>query len=321
MNTLSKAIKKEKRQFEAVGLWIVVHRTQDKRQPKIKENDIFKIVSIGTTKTGAKVLTCKRRNSEETYNINAERFTWDIYTSKAIDEVRKEISNAYIQKLKQCQMQTEKAEREKAVNMMQAVFSTREQIQISFVHLVLAELSWQYADWCIYFCRENKIKDVKKLNEKFSNMRAEYDYEYLSRSLDKRLMANIKKDAKQFSESDAFQKESKWAFDVICNAYDKQYPNEKILYPSLRVFAQIGRFIVEVYNRQIDKVNKLIDERIGDKKERSARNIIISEALIDFFDCMQGDYTLESIPEFERIISRICRFVDEAEFNLEGKKV
>jgi len=319
MNTFSKAIKKERRLIEAVGLWIVVHR-KSKCQPHIQENDIFQIVEIGETKNGSKVLTCKRRNSDDVYRINAERFSWEIYTSKAIELVRKEISNAYFRKLRDCQKQQEQEEHKKAVETMMRVFTTKEQIMISFVHLVIAEVAWQYADYCIYYCKENKIHDVKKLNEKFQKMRDDYVYGYLSQSLDKRMRDNITKNAKEFTESKAFKKESEWAFNVIGDAYGKQYPNETIQYPLLRVVAQMGILMVEVYNRQIDKVNKMIDERLHDKREQSAKNIIISEALIDYFDCMQGDYTLEKTPEMEKIICKIMRFIDEAEFYLEKEK-
>lgn len=318
MNTLNKSIKRERRTIEAVGLWIVVHRTKDRRQPQIKENDIFQIVAIEATKGGAKCLVCRRRNSDDTCRINSDRFTWEIYTAKAIEIVRDEICNAYLNKLKQCQIDEEKRKHEQSVKKMMQVFSDREQIQVSFVHLVLAELAWQYADYCIYYCKKNKICDVKKLTEKFEKMRDEYDGKFLSQSLDAQMRRNIKKDAKQFSESEAYRDESKWAFDVICDAYSKQYPDDDIKYKLLRVTAQMGRFMVEVYNRQIDKVNKMIDERIGNNRERSAKNIIISEALVDFFDCMQGDFTLEKTPEFERIINKICKFVDNADFRLEG---
>lgn len=323
---LARKLEKECRKYEQVGLYIVVHRNNpnDKRQPHIKESDIFKILEISETETGIKMLKCQKRNSDRICNINADRFNWSIYTPQAIKEVEKCICLMYMEELQECQKKEAEAEKERlkkedeeTARIMRDSFTDAELIQINFVHLVIAELCWQEADQTTIVAGRLNAEQTKELCRAFRKLRNDYDKSLQKnrKGMDDR---GIKRNAKEFSLNSRFMDLYSFAKKEIKKLYEAQHP-ELDTFKDLRYHAQLGKLMIEVYSRQIDRINAMIDARIGnDNKYDSQKNIVITDALNEFFDAMQGEYTLKPCDELETIVKTWCNMVENAEFVCTG---
>ena len=318
-----KRLKNRKTLQPQVGMYFCItkRRCSDKVQPSVKEMDIFKITSIEETKTGVMVLVCEERVTKKIHRINMERFDGSVFTEKDVNDVeeciRKERARLYMQELNRRKEAFQAEQDREMAQKMHDTFTEKEQLQISFVHLVIAELVWQYAEACINTATNYRISCTKALCHKVKDVREFYNREDIGKRVDNKWKDNIKKTARRFSNLDAFRKTSKFAWEVITKEYGKQFPDEEIQYLDLRIIAQLGMFMVEVYKRQIAKVNKMIDEKIGKVTSYdSVPNDLITDTLVSFFDAMQGDFVLAKNSDLDTIVNTWSSFCDNADFRV-----
>lgn len=308
---------------EAVGRYIVIYerKCSEKLQPYIVDHDTLKILEINHLKSGAMVLKCEQRNSKRICNINAERFRWKVFTEENVKMVEDYCTNTvYLDQLKECQAQRRLEEAVEQVNrdnemahQLASQFSVKEQMQISFVHLVLADLAWQYCDACQAIASNAKIQETKKLNRAINDFKVEYD-RFLHRCVDSKHCDTIRKNAKDLSFDEEFQENTQNAYKAIELMYKTRF--KTVPYMQLRVVAQLGRMMIKCYMESIDRTNKLMEERLSNfkLKDKSVGNSMIYDTLDSFFDAFQGDYTLEYDSVMKTFVNRWNDLFERAEF-------
>lgn len=308
MNTVKKevallrALAKEQREKEEIGLYAVIaERKCGKLQPEIKEHDVLKILEISKTKTNAVSLRCENRETKKIVKVNSDRFRWKIYTEAGVRTVENFVKSQYVETLNECQAKRRLDEATRIVNrdhgiaeQLASKFNEQEQMQISFVHLVLAEIAWNYLIACQNMACNARIQETKSLSRSITDFRAKYE-RFLYDCVDESHIDNIKRNAWELSDDDDFQKVTKEAWNAIKLMYKHKFPHEDIPYLDLRIVAQLGRMMVRAYLDSIDRTNKMLESRLEGlaQVDMSAGNPMIYDNVDAFLEAYQGDFVLE----------------------------
>lgn len=309
---LMKELAMAKRPVEAPGLFVNIHHRlcRDNIQPNVHESTTWKILEVLTpTKSGAKRCRCEERTfSSKKPNVcilNSDRFEWQIFTEEEVKKVENLAMLAWRESQKRkeqidyaLELQKRKSEQLKKDHEMASKILDKctedEQLKVSFVHLVLADLAWMYCDACQAMACNLKIQETKSLNRAINDFKLEYD-RYILSCVDCHTAKHIRDNSRQISDNEEFSKISHDAWDAIRLMYRYKFGKlEDIPYLELRICAQLGRMMIKAYYHAIDISNDILKQKMGDLPyaEQTAANPKI-QTLDSFFDAFQGDFVLE----------------------------
>ena len=298
------------------GVFVNIHHRlcSDKIQPNVRASSTWKVLEVlAPTKSGAIRAKCQERNFSKREHeldiciINAERFDFKLFTEAEVMKVerlgvmmmhdaRKSIQaekeiNYYLE------LERKKAEQlQKDHEMASKILDNcteQEQLKVSFVHLVLADLAWMYLDACQAMACNLRIQETKSLNRAINDYKKQYE-EFIHSCVDPHTAGMIRENSRQISANEEFSKISHDAWNAIELMYNYKFGKDKVPYLELRICAQLGQMMLKSYYYAIDQSNAILKEKMQGlpHSEHSAANPML-ETVEGFFDAFQGDFTLE----------------------------
>lgn len=312
------------------GLYANITRRKcgDGVQKSVRKSDVLLILEVlEPTASGAERLLVRERTRDKEHIINSDRFEYSIYTAKEVQAVVDHTNRLYRETLKLAQekRRLEELNREdkSTCEAIASKFTDNEHFRISYVHLVLAEMVMREYDNAHETLRMHKPDDadLKKLNREFNEVREYYTHELETHELTRNIAKVVYKNADVMERALKDKEPSTYYFinDRIEKMYREQYKGTDIPYLGLRVIGQLGLMQIEVYSREIDKVNAMIDARLGNQKRYdSMKNPLIVSKMKAYFEALISDYTLEDDGSIETMIKTWCRFVDESEVDVKN---
>jgi hypothetical protein len=143
---------------------------------------------------------------------------------------------------------------------LQREFTTDEQMDICFTPLIIAYVAFKWADKVTAWAAEHKVQVLKKLSRKVKEIHALYDSE-INKDLD---MVHINV---LYRETDRFCDEFAYDFTMLYYSVNgmvkKQYPEAE--YDEVRTMAYMSILFIRALRLHNKKVNKMMQERLGDK--------------------------------------------------------
>ena len=325
---LMRELDSRKRPQAKAGLYanIVRRKCGNGVQKSVRKSDVLLILDeLEPTASGAERLLVRERNRDKEHVVNSDRFEWMIYTADEIQAVVDHTNRLYVETLKMAQEQRRLEELNKedknTCNAIASAFTDKDHLRISYVHLVLAEMVMREYDNAHDTMRIHKPEELKKLNRIYNGVRDEYTRNLETHDLTKNIAHVIRKNADVMERTLKDKEPSTYYFinDRITRMYRDQYKGIDVPYLPLRVIAQLGLMQIEVYNREIDKVNAMIDAKLGNlQRYGSMKNPVIVEKMKSYFEALISDYTLEDDGSIETMVKTWCRFVDESEVDVKN---
>lgn len=287
-----------------------------KVQPGVKIGQVYKVLDVGTTQSGAERLVCVEHemacvnHQPKRATINADRFAWAAVTEKDVAYARKKADDAYKKILNYRFAQAKKKATEKlfdseVVRTTQELIRTMtwdEHVEITIKPLIVTELAWMMAEACCKYCAENKISEVLKVTRGIRHLKEEY-YNFLAIDLDRRNINDLREKATAFLSSPVLSLTMERMKLTLRNEYYASYG--EVPYIDLRCMATLGIIFIAAYKRRVERANALIGQKAKGLIDQSIENALITDRLFAQFDALLGDWVIEQsthINTFEAIL-------------------
>lgn len=213
----------------------------DKVQPTFKVGMMVAVKGVSNLKDGTQVLTVANPNRKgATLRINANRFQWEVVTFEDLKEMKfqKEVDDE--------------------TDMLMKVFSQKEQIDITFVPLVIQSIAWVYAQKCIDLAVENRISIVNKLTRAVRFVRKEYENE-LCRDLKDDSLHKIERETQRFMQT--YSNDFMIFYFTVMREYDRHYRDTQ--YEDLHLYAIMGMLFIKLLDKYNDEMAQMVEQRLG----------------------------------------------------------
>ena len=133
-------------------------------------------------------------------------------------------------------------------------FSAKENENVSFVPLVVAEIAWHYAFKVLNYCGKYKIQDTKELTRAIRTLREHYRW-MLSETLDFEHLRKVADETRKLMDNISSDMQILWF--TVSNEIKLRYPN--IEYEDMRVDAMISIMLLKYYRNHNAKMDKKIN--------------------------------------------------------------
>lgn len=306
-----------------------------KVQPGVKIGQVYKVLDVGTTKSGSERLVCMEhemtcvKHQPKRATINADRFVWAEVTEKDVAYARKKADEAYKQILTYRFAKAKKQDMEKKFNddvvrttqEMIRTMTWDEHVEITIKPLIAIELAWMMAEACCKYCAENKISEVLKVTRGIRHLKEEY-YNFLGLDLDRRNVNDLREKATAFLGDQVLSLTMERMKHTLRNEYYASYGEVPFL--DLRCLATIGIIFIAAYKRRVERANALISEKAKELIDKSIENTLITDRLLAQFDALLGDWVIEQsthIRTFEGILDNHLNHLKVVKLEEENNKI
>ena len=265
--------------------------TQGKECPFFKNNEETDVLSVPNYENFAKgeslVKVTKESAVNEPKSTEKEVFVKignDLVPEKEAKEAEKRMFATIQEKMNKGELPpvfTEEQFREDVNNGVQEMlesFTWKENMMISFIPLLIANIAWTYTDKVLQFCVENRISEVKKLGRTVKEVRQRY-MNTLKKDLDPAHIANIEE------QTNKFMTESSKNFTIfwftVNGAIKLEYPDAE--YTELMTDAFCGYLMIDFLRQHNKRMDKLIASKMGQSNSIMHPDMVALQRLLDAY--------------------------------------
>lgn len=150
----------------------------------------------------------------------------------------------------------------KGTAMMLETFSFQENMEISYVPLIITELAWHYADKALQKAASYMISSTKKLSRACKELRKSYLKE-VSKDIDMSHQSKFMNETKKLIEVCQYDLTILW-YSINQHLKTNHY---ELPYLDLRTDAYLSAAMVGMLKEHNEKVSKMVGDRIGDYRD------------------------------------------------------
>lgn len=249
---------------------ITLRKCSDKVQGNISVGSKYKVLEIGSVKSGAtKLLLSDPHNEKKTYSVNADRFEWikqqkDVSSSEAQNIPAFGSEDLFKMKVAW--------ETKQIMNN----FSFEEHCEIAFIPLIIAQTAWIYADKVLKYVADNRMSIFVKLSRATKGVRDKY-YKTLAIDLKRDQIERIN------TQTELWLQECSLDFTIFYYTINREFLKHDYEYNDMRSYAIMTMIILDEWTLQNKKLTEMIRKKLGSADE-------IPNPLLDSLRCSMDAY-------------------------------